>query len=88
MLSKTYSGYVHAASPQIMDMYEGNPPRFHTQCMLGTPREPDHRRDIANYYYRSTSAFTIAARALKHQPQFNRLFALCQKYDAAMGLRE
>jgi len=87
-LSKTYSGYVHAASPQIMDMYGGNPPRFHAKGMLGTPREAEHRRDIANYYYRSTSAFTIAARALKHQPQFDRLFALCQKYDTAMGLRE
>ena len=26
-VSKAYSGYVHAASPQIMDMYDGDPPR-------------------------------------------------------------
>ena len=71
-----------------MDMYGGNPPRFHTKGMLGTPREPEHRQDIANYYYRSTAAFAIAARTLEHQPQFERLFALCRKYDVAMELRE
>ena len=37
-VSKIYSGYVHAASPQIMDMYGGSPPRFHVRGMLGTPR--------------------------------------------------
>ena len=37
-VSKAYSGYVHAASPQIMDMYGGNPPRFHVRGMRGTER--------------------------------------------------
>lgn len=88
IVNKTYSGFVHAASPQIMEMYGGNPPRFHTNGMLGTEREPEHRRDIANYYFRSITAFTVAARALRHQPQFNILFALGQKYGEAMGLGE
>jgi len=87
-LSKTYSGYVHAASPQIMDMYGGNPPRFHTTGMLGTHLEPDHRQDIANYYYRSVTTFTVAARALGHQPLFDRLFALSRRFESAMGIRE
>lgn len=86
-LSKAYSGYVHAASPQIMDMYGGDPPRFHTAGMLGTPREPEHRQDIANYFYRSATAYAVAARAFGNQPVFNRLFALCVKYEAAMGVR-
>lgn len=86
-LSKAYSGYVHAASPQIMDMYGGDPPRFHTSGMLGTPREPEHRQDIANYFYRSATAYAVAARAFGNQPVFNRLFALCVKYEATMGIR-
>jgi hypothetical protein len=87
-LSKTYSGYVHAASPQIMDMYGGNPPRFHTTGMLGTSRELEHRQDITNYYYRSATAFTVAARSLGHQPLFERLFAFCKRFESAMGIRE
>lgn len=87
-LSKAYSGYVHAASPQIMDMYGGNPPRFHTQGMSGTPREAEHRQDIANYFYRSVTAFAIAARALGHQPLFDHLFAHSRQYETVMGIRE
>ena len=87
-LSKAYSGYVHAASPQIMEMYGGKPPQFHTKGMLGTPRELQHRQDLANYFYRSLAAFVIAARALGHQPVYDLLFALNKKYEIAMGIRE
>lgn len=31
-----YSGYVHAASENIMEMYGGDPPRFHINGMRGT----------------------------------------------------
>jgi hypothetical protein len=37
-ISKASSGYVRGASPQIMDMYGGNPPGFHMRGMAGTPR--------------------------------------------------
>jgi len=85
-LSKAYSGFIHAASPHIMDMYGGHPPRFHTAGMLGTIREIEHRSDIVNYYYRSVTAFTFAARALGHQPVYLRLFNLFQRYEVAMGM--
>ena len=86
-LSKAYSGYVHAASPQIMDMYGGDPPRFHTRGMSGTPREAEYRQDIANYFYRSVTAFAIASRALRHQPLFDHLFAHCRQYEEVMGIQ-
>ena len=50
-ISKTYSGFVHAASPQIMDMCGGDPPRFHLTGMNGTPRIAEHVEDAWNYYY-------------------------------------
>ena len=62
-LSKSYSGYVHGASPHIMDMYGGNPPRFHVRGMRGTPLETAYRRDFWNYIYRGTHAFAYAAMA-------------------------
>ncbi len=62
-ISKAYSGYVHAASPHIMDMYGGNPPAFHMHGMLGTSRHVEHRADLWNYFYRAIIAFAFAAKA-------------------------
>ena len=56
-LSKAYSGFVHAASTQILNMYGGYPPRFHIHGMRGTPHEVDHRKDLWNYFYRGALAF-------------------------------
>jgi len=66
-LSKSYSGYVHGASPHIMDMYGGNPGRFHVRGMLGTPHVAAYRRDFWNYVYRGTHAFAFAAMAFGDQ---------------------
>ncbi len=62
-ISKAYSGYIHGASPQIMDMYEGSSARFHVAGMLGTSRYVDHRRDLKNYFFRGLASFAIAAKA-------------------------
>jgi hypothetical protein len=58
-----YSGYVHAASPYIMDMYGGNPPYFHLSGMLGTPRIEEHVRDAWNYFYRGLLSTCVVAKA-------------------------
>jgi hypothetical protein len=62
-LHKAYSGFVHGASPAIMDMYGGFPPRFHIHGMLGTVRIAEHRNDLWNYFYRGIAAFGLAAKA-------------------------
>jgi len=62
-LSSVYSGYVHASSVQVLDMYGGAPPRFHIEGMLGTSRMADHIHDAWNYYYRSIVATISVARA-------------------------
>lgn len=75
-LSKVYSGYVHGASPQIMEMYGGNPPRFHVSGMRNTPRFVDHQDDLWNYFYRGICAFGFAAKAFGDES----LFASIQRY--------
>jgi hypothetical protein len=75
-LSKTYSGYVHGASPQIMDMYGGDPPRFHVSGMRGTPRFLAHQDDLWNYFYRGICAFGFATKAFGDEG----LFANIQRY--------
>ena len=63
-ISKAYSGFVHGASPHIMDMYGGNPPHFHTKGMLGTPRMEEHADDLWYYMYRSFLSHILVAKAL------------------------
>jgi len=82
IISKTYSGFVHSASPHIMDGYGGEPPRFHTQGMLGTVRELEHRQDIVNYYYRGLASYVIGSRALGHQPVFQKLYQISGVYQS------
>lgn len=72
-VSKTYSGYIHAASPQIMDMYWGTPGKFHMNSMLNTPRHDEHRADLWNYYYRGICAFVFAAKAFGDEELFKAI---------------
>lgn len=37
----TYSNYVHAKYPEVMDMYGGTPGRFHLDGMRGTPKDDE-----------------------------------------------
>jgi hypothetical protein len=60
-VSKAYSGYIHAASPQIMDMYGGIPPQFQMRGMHGTERQAEHRADLWSYFYRGIVAFGFVA---------------------------
>lgn len=62
-INKAYSGYVHAASPHIMEMWGGVPPRFFMRGMAKTKRQDDCRRDLWNYVYRGTMACCFAAMA-------------------------
>jgi hypothetical protein len=72
-LHSAYSGYIHGASPHIMDMYVGEPPCFHLQGLLGTHREEEYRKDIANYFFRSIHAFAFAAKAFGDEALFETI---------------
>lgn len=63
-INKAYSGFVHGASPHIMDKYGGQPPRFHIKGMLGTPRIEEHASDLWSYMYRTFISHIFVAKAL------------------------
>lgn len=84
-ITKAYSGYVHAASPHIMDMYGGYPPHFHVDGMLGTERHVEHRQDLWNYFYRSILNFGLAAKAFGDQELFDQIHAFTVKFEEAAG---
>jgi hypothetical protein len=70
-LQKLFGGFVHGASPQIMEMYCGNPPFFHLRGMSGTSFASEHREGLWNYFYRSIISFVCTAKAFGDE-------ALCQ----------
>ena len=84
-LTKAYSGYIHAASPHIMEMYGGDPQRFHLAGMLGTQRHAEHRQDLWNYFYRSILNFGLAAQALGDQQLFDQIHVFTVKFEEAAG---
>ena len=84
-MSKTYSGYIHAASPHIMDMYGGDPPRFQMRGMKGTKRHDEHREDIGNYFYRGICAFTLVAKAFGDDLLFDKIRDYARQFERISG---
>lgn len=84
-LSKAYSGYVHGASPQIMEMYGGNNPRFYVSGMMGTPLFLDHHDDLWNYFYRGICAFGFAAKAFGDEELFASIHRYQKHFEKVSG---
>jgi len=82
-LSAAYSGYVHAASENIMEMYGGDPPRFHIYGMRGTPRVTECAASAENYIYRGLMATTVVAKAFGDAALVNTLYEFMAKYESA-----
>lgn len=84
-ISKAYSGYVHAASPHIMDMYGGDPPRFHMRGMRGTPRHHEHSADLWNYFFRGIISFGFAAKAFGDDDMFDSIRDFSDEFAKRSG---
>jgi hypothetical protein len=74
MISNVFSGYVHGASLNIMEMYHPNPPRFLTNGMMGRRLQEEHRIDFHNFVYRGVIAFCFAARAIGDRAMSQRAY--------------
>ena len=84
-VTKSYSGYVHATSPQIMDMYGGSPPHFHVKGMRGTERHEEHREDLWNYFYRGILAFAAGAKAFSENELFTEISNFADAFASRQG---
>lgn len=63
-MHNAYSGFVHGASPHIMDRYGGYPPQFYITGMLSTLRIAEYKRDFWNYVYRTFISHVLVAKTL------------------------
>ena len=85
-LEKAYSGFVHAAAGHIMDIYFGDPPRWHIEGMAGTFRQIESREDFINYIYRSIGAQSFVAKALKLDDLCMHLYGVSKTVAAKTGI--
>lgn len=84
-ISTAYSGYVHAASENVMDMYGGSPPHFHLTGMSATPRVLEMYEDTDNYVYRGLMATIAVARAFGDASVAADLDKFLVQYEQANG---
>ncbi len=82
-LSKAYSGYVHGASPHIMEMFDGQPPRFQVSGVCNTSLVDAHKDDLWNYFYRGVCTFGFAAMAFDNRNAIEEIMSYLRKIDAA-----
>jgi len=84
-ISKTYSGYVHGASPQLMELYFGATPRFHLSGGTDSPLYGDHVEDLLNYYYRTILSFSFSAKAFGEEALLEKIHDYSSKFTADSG---
>jgi len=87
-LSKTYSGYVHGASPHLMELYYGNPPKFNLFGTKDSPLFKDHESDLINYFYRGILAFAFSSKAFGNETLFKKLHDYSKTFATASGQQD
>lgn len=81
---KAYSGYLHAASPHVMEMYSGS--RFETGNLSGTRNHASHARDLKMYVYRGVINVGVATKAFGDEALVDKLYSLLCILDDEIGL--
>ena len=69
-----------------MDMCGGDPPLFHIDGMLGTPRMAEHVSDALNYYYRGLISITIVAKAFGDKSLVDTMYQYLAKFEKTTGV--
>ena len=64
----TYSNYIHAKYPEIMDLYGGVPGHFHLDGMRGTPKDDENLRIIDAFIDTAAIALKLMVGKLRLQP--------------------
>jgi hypothetical protein len=75
-----YSGYAHAASVHVMELLDGNPPKWQLRGSPGSPFQKDQIYDIRNQYFRGATAFALTALLFNDQSLFLRIMAFTESF--------
>lgn len=73
VIHRATSGFVHAAYRNIMDLYGGEQPRYHTSGMLGTPRMEGYEHTMVSCVCRSLLEVERLALAMNRRDVASRV---------------
>ncbi len=85
MVNKTFSGFVHGASPYLMELYFGNPPRFQLSGGIDSPFYENYKDHLIILHYMSILAFRNSARAFNDESLCNTLQDFSRDFAFASG---
>lgn len=85
VLTKAYSGFVHGASPMIMDMVWGEPPRFDVRGETESLSTRGYDHDALNYFYRALVATGFAAKAFGDENLLDEICASVRALEQHLG---
>ncbi|PHQ97795.1 MAG: hypothetical protein COB40_02750 [Marinosulfonomonas sp.] len=72
-LARSFSGYVHGASPHIMDMFDPPSKGFKLNGISDPNLVEDHSSDFENYWFRGTIVMVHFARSVEDQKSMNEI---------------
>lgn len=84
-VQQTLSGYIHGAYPHIMELYGGNPPRFHLSGTPNSPTTAGWEKQLIGYVYRAIMVTVLVARKLQFAHLEPPLRTLMYEYEKATG---
>lgn len=80
LLSRSYSGFVHAAAPHVMELYDAEQRLFQVESAPSC-RQSDHERDLWNYMYRGATAIMAAAKAFGSDAHFSHMEDVLERFQ-------
>ena len=84
-INKLNSGFVHGASPQLMELYFGEPPRFQLFSSKESPYLKDYSDTVLYYFHRVISVFVLSAKAFENEPLFEKMRSFLAEFAKASG---
>jgi len=88
VLNSMYSGFVHSAAPQILELYDLDQRAFLTDGLLGTNRHIDYVVDAKNVIYRSLCSAGFVGKAFGSEELFAVAKAAKSQFEKAVGWEE
>ena len=68
-----------------MDMYWGNPGRFHMRGLKDSPIYGVHQEDLWNYFYRGIATCALGAKSFGDELLFERYRSLLKDFERLSG---
>ncbi|WP_050524382.1 hypothetical protein [Pseudorhodobacter wandonensis] len=81
VVGHAFSGYVHGASPHIMEMFDHVNNCFRTDAWPENPFRRGQEQDIWNYYHRGIIAFALATKAFGHDGTMEHAMAYLDYFE-------